>query len=141
MRRRGEEGYTLSEVCIAVIILAAAIVTAVGALSSAIFVSRQHRDVVTSDELVRRYAEQLIAAPYQDCATPATYLASSPPAGVPASYTVTITSITYSDGGNPVGYGAACPGTGDAGTQLIRVQASHTGGAGMQVLRIVKREP
>lgn len=138
-RARGDErGYTLSEVCIAVVILTFAITAAIGALASAIVVSRQHRDVVTSDSIVRQYAEQLIAAPYHDCATGAYYLTNNPPPNI-TNYTVAITSIAYGSTDNPPVFSGTC--ATDNGTQLIRIQAQRSGGLGMQTLQIVKRKP
>jgi hypothetical protein len=108
-------------------------------------VSRQHRDVVTSDALVRRYAEQLIAAQYDnDCGAQSWYAAhvTPPTAG---SYSVTITSVLYGSADNPPVYSATCPvvnGTPtDEGTQLIRIQAQNSNGLGTQTLQIVKRQP
>jgi prepilin-type N-terminal cleavage/methylation domain-containing protein len=135
-----EAGYTLSEVLIAVVILGVAVVAVVGSLGSSIFVTRAHRDIVTSDALVRRYAEQLTQATFAPCAT--TYTGLS---GVPAGYTVSIVSIEHADGSvSPTGWGPAdaahCPATNEV--QRITVQAQRTSqGTGVQRLQIIKRAP
>ena len=54
---RGNAGYTLTEVLIAVTILMVAVTVIVGAMASGIVGSRIHRDIVTSDAVVRSYAE------------------------------------------------------------------------------------
>jgi len=139
-RERGEAGYTLSEVLIAVVIRGVAVVAIVGSLGSSLFVSRAHRDIVTSDALVRRYAEQITNTAFVNCAT--TYPNMT---GVPAGYTVSITSIRHADGSvSPNSWGtndaAHCPPTNEV--QLITVQAQRTsGGTGVQHLQIVKRAP
>jgi len=141
--RRGhrESGYTLSEVCIAVVILAVAVTAAVGSLASAIFVSRQHRSVVTSDAVVRRYAEQLELANYIDCGTGPAYIAANAPApALPANFTMTVT-VTYADTNNPANFGATCPSNPDNGAQLMRIVAQGPSGIGSQSLQVVKRKP
>jgi prepilin-type N-terminal cleavage/methylation domain-containing protein len=141
VRAEREAGYTLSEVLIAVVILGIAVVAIVGSLGSSIFVSQAHRDIVTSDALVRRYAEQLTRATFAPCAT--TYAGLS--GGVPAGYSVSITSIDHADGSvQPAAWGAAdgahCPANNEI--QRITVQAQRTSkGTGVQKLTIIKRAP
>jgi prepilin-type N-terminal cleavage/methylation domain-containing protein len=138
-RCRGEGGYTLSEVLVAVIILGVGVVAIVGALGSSIFTSRVHRDIVTSDATVRQYAEQLTRVVYAPCATPATYPAMT---GVPAGYTVTIVDVDYADGsdGAPA-FSDSCAANPANEVQRITLEAHHTGSekAGIQRLQFVKR--
>jgi prepilin-type N-terminal cleavage/methylation domain-containing protein len=134
----GQAGYTLSEVLIAVVILAVAITSIVGAIGSSMFATRVHRDIVTADVVARGYAEQLVNATYAPCATPASYPAML---GVPASFTASITSVKYWDGTstNPAAFGTTC--TADHGVQQMTIVARRTNGAGLQTLQIVKRSP
>ncbi len=140
--KRGEAGYTLSEVLIAVVILAVAITTIVGAMGSSIFSSRVHRDIVTSDAVVRAYAEQLNAAAYVPCAntTTAPYPAM---AGAPTGFTGSVIAVKYWDGAptNAANYVTTCPAAGDQGLQLVSIRAQRAGGAGFQTMQFVKRQP
>lgn len=139
MRRgRTEGGYTLTEVLVAVVILAVCIVAVVGAMGSAIFSSRLHRDLVTGDAAVRAYSEQILQASYVNCATPAQYPAPTPTP--PGGLTVSITSITYWNGsGSGQNFGPTC--STDHGAQRITFKAQRANGAGKQTLAIVKRAP
>ena len=136
-RRDGDGGYTLTEVLVAVVILSVSVVAIVGAMGSAIFSSRVHRDLVTDDAAVRAYSEQLLQATYVNCATPAAYpVAANPPAGI----TVTITAIAYWNGSSSgTNFVNTC--STDAGTQRITVRAQRGTGPGAQVLTFVKRAP
>jgi prepilin-type N-terminal cleavage/methylation domain-containing protein len=139
-RCRGEGGYTLSEVLVAVVILGVGVVAIVGALGSSIFTARVHRDIVTSDAVVRQYAEQLTRAVYTPCATPAAgYPAMT---GVPADYSVSIVDIDYADAADPAPvFGDGCVANPNNEVQRITLEASHTGGqkVGAQRLQVVKR--
>jgi prepilin-type N-terminal cleavage/methylation domain-containing protein len=139
-RCRGEAGYTLSEVLVAVVILGIGVVAVVGALSSSLFTARVHRDIVTSDAVVRQYAEQLTAAVYTPCATPAAGYPAM--AGVPAGYTVSIVDVDYADAADsaPV-FSDSCAANPNNEVQRITLEASHTGSekVGVQRLQFVKR--
>jgi prepilin-type N-terminal cleavage/methylation domain-containing protein len=139
MKAAGPErqaGYTLSEVLVAVVILAVSVTAIVGAIGSSIFASHVHRDIVTSDAVVRDYAEQLMNATYVSCATPASYAAMT---GLPAGFTVSITTVKYWDGTstNPAVFGPAC-GT-DHGVEQMTIVGRRINSAGAQTLQIVKR--
>ena len=143
-RTAHEDGYTLSEVLIAVVILAVAIVLVVGAMGSSIFSTRVHRDLVNSDAAVRQYAEQIQNGGYVQCATTASYPMVTPPAG----YTMSVTSVEYWDGGsNPANYNATPPAScssgtpTDTGVQRITLKAKPNNSSGSQTLQIVKRLP
>jgi prepilin-type N-terminal cleavage/methylation domain-containing protein len=142
-RPAGDAGYTLSEVLIAVVILSVALSALVTALGSAIFVSRVHRNIATSDSVVRVYAEQILATAYKPCAI--SYPAVT---NQPAGFTATIVSIEYGDaltGANPTQTFAmslaTCQTSGDNGVERITIQAHPIGGPGQQSLQIVKRNP
>jgi prepilin-type N-terminal cleavage/methylation domain-containing protein len=135
--RRGEEaGYTLTEVLVAVIILAVGVTGIVAAMASGVLASRVSRDSVTSDALVRSYAEQLLGATYLPCATTASYGAYS---GAHPNYTVSVTKVQYWTGGNPASFQATCPT--DKGGELLTIRAQATGKPGAQQLQIFKRAP
>jgi prepilin-type N-terminal cleavage/methylation domain-containing protein len=150
---RSEAGYTLTEVIVAVVIMSVAIGAVLAAMSAAILGSRVHGDIVTSDQLVRAYGENLLssAVPYTDCAaapTPSVPSVYSAMSGVPTGFVVRIVSIEYGDAANPTGYGNThdqCTQLGDKGVQRITLEshrgaAGSTTGTGQQTLQIVKRK-
>jgi prepilin-type N-terminal cleavage/methylation domain-containing protein len=133
--RLDESGFTLSEVCIALVIVGVAIVSIVGSVGTAMFASKVHRDIASSDAVVRQYAEQLVATPYLNCAAPNGYPAMT---GVPADFTATIVRVDYWNGSNTnAQFVAGC--TTDSGAQRLTLRASRANGAGTQTLQIVKR--
>ncbi|MCU1426091.1 MAG: hypothetical protein JWL83_91 [Actinomycetia bacterium] len=133
-----QAGFTLSEVMVAVVILAVGVTAIVGAIGSSVFSSRVHRDMVTVDAVGRGYSEQLINASYQTCATTSTYPAMI---AAPAGFKAAVTGVKYWNGTstNPAVFGATCPP--DNGLQQITIVASRTNGSGAQTFVIVKRKP
>lgn len=138
---RGDAGYTLTEVLVAVSILTIAIVVVVGAMASGILASRVHRDIVTSDAVARRYSEQLVAGAYVPCANTTTtpYPAMT---GTPVGYSANVTAITYWNGDGsattPATFGSTCPP--DRGIEQITIVARRTAGPGAQTIQILKRD-
>jgi prepilin-type N-terminal cleavage/methylation domain-containing protein len=139
---RRDAGYTLTEVLVAVVIMSVAVVALLGSLGSEIFTSRIHRDIVTSDAVVRTYAEQLLAASYVPCATAAssTYQAT----GVPAGYNASISMIEYADASvaTPIWSTTTCAASPNNEMERITIIAGR-GPAyiGRQKLQIIKRNP
>ncbi len=64
-RSRGDDGLTLIEVLVTVVILGIAFVTVVGGMAVSIAGSDMHRKQATSQTVLRNLAESLKAAPYQ----------------------------------------------------------------------------
>jgi prepilin-type N-terminal cleavage/methylation domain-containing protein len=147
--RDSQAGYTLTEVLMAVIVLAIGVFGVLTAMSSSILGSRAHRSVVTADAVVRSYGEQLLSnsTTYRDCALPANYPAM---VNVPQGYVARIVSVEYSDGASPtVGFANTldqCQIGGDNGIQRITLEA-HQGvagsqtGPGHQFVQVLKRKP
>jgi prepilin-type N-terminal cleavage/methylation domain-containing protein len=135
---RGDAGFTLSEVLIAVVILAVAAVTMIGAIGSATFASKVHRDVVTVDSVLRQYAEELTAGPYVvDSHSPPAYpQMSDAPAGFRAR--TTIVECWNGASSNPMAFGG-CAG-GDNGVQRLTIEASLESGARAQTMNIMLRQ-
>jgi type II secretory pathway pseudopilin PulG len=139
-----EGGYTLTEVLGALLILTVAVMAILSAIGTSIIASDVQRKLVTEDAVVRAYAEALNAAPYVDCATPATggystgtvlpNLATKWP-----GYQTSIVTVGYWNGDNPATFGAAC--TSDTGVQRLQLEAHSTPDRGVQHLDIVKRRP
>ncbi|MFE5538944.1 prepilin-type N-terminal cleavage/methylation domain-containing protein [Streptomyces sp. NPDC056492] len=131
-RRRGEEGETLIEVLVAVVLMGVAFVTVFGGMGTAIISSVAQQKVTGADSVIRSAAEKVVGAPYVSCASG--YGTPTPPAG----YTVTV-EIEYWDG---VGaFGPSCP-TADTGIQKVRLTVRATGPHPVRdaTLEVVKRE-
>jgi prepilin-type N-terminal cleavage/methylation domain-containing protein len=139
--QRDESGYTLSEVLVALVIVSTAIVAIIGSLGSSVFVSRVHRDIVTSDAAVRRYAEQLVATDFTPCAQLAGLVKYPDMSGAPAGYTVAITRIEYADASQAApAFGPTCAANPNNEVQQLTLEAHrNAGGSGKQTLQIVKR--
>ncbi|MCZ0983285.1 type II secretion system protein [Streptomyces diastatochromogenes] len=131
-RPRGEEGETLIEVLVAVVLMGVAFVTVFGGIGTAIISSARQQKVTTADSVIRSAAEKLVATPYVPCAD--SYDTPPPPAG----YTVTV-EIEYWDG---VGaFDQSCPTT-DTGVQKVTLTVHTTGPHPVRdtTLEVVKRE-
>lgn len=130
--RRGEEGETLVEVLVAVVLIGVAFVAILGGMGTAVISSAKQQKVTTADSVVRSAAEKVISDPYVSCTS--AYDTPTPPAG----YTVTVT-IEYWDG---VGaFGRSCP-TADTGVQKVTLTVRSTGPRPVRdaTLEVIKRE-
>ncbi|MFD4372357.1 type II secretion system protein [Streptomyces sp. NPDC058486] len=131
-RRRGEEGETLVEALVAVVLVGIAFMAILGGIGTTIVSSVTQQTVTTSASVVRSTAEKIVSTPYVPCA--ASYETPPPPAG----YTVTV-EIEYWDG---VGaFGRSCP-TADTGVQKVTLTVRSTGPRSVRdaTLEVVKRE-
>ncbi|MFB6537767.1 type II secretion system protein [Streptomyces noursei] len=131
-RRRGEEGETLIEVLVAVVLMGVAFVIILGGIGTAIISSVTQQKVTSADSVIRSAAEKVVSDPYVSCAS--SYETPAPPAG----YTVTV-KIEYWDG---VGaFGQPCP-TADTGVQKVTLTVHQTGPHPVRdaMLEVVKRE-
>ncbi|CAM5647788.1 hypothetical protein SAVIM338S_06441 [Streptomyces avidinii] len=131
-RRRGEEGETLIEVLVAVVLMGVAFVTIFGGMGTAIIGAVTQQKVTGADSFIRSAAEKVVGDPYVSCASG--YETPQPPAG----YTVTVT-VEYWDG---VGaFGGPCPAA-DTGVQKVTLTVHQTGPHPVRdaVLEVVKRE-
>ncbi|MCX5384165.1 type II secretion system protein [Streptomyces sp. NBC_00083] len=131
-RHRGEEGETLIEVLVAVVLMGVAFVAVLGGIGTAIISSLTQAKVTGADSVVRSAAEKVVSDPYASCARG--YETPTPPAG----YTVTVT-VEYWDG---VGtFAPSCP-TADTGVQKVTLTVHTTGPRPVKdtTLDVVKRE-
>ncbi|MFJ3877663.1 type II secretion system protein [Streptomyces sp. NPDC090077] len=129
---RGEEGETLIEVLVAVVLIGVAFTAVLGGIGAAVAGSAAQRKVTGADAVARSAAEKVVGAPYAPCARG--YETPAPPAG----YTVTV-EIEYWDG---VGaFGRSCP-TADTGVQKVTLTVRTAGPhpVGDARLEVVKRE-
>ncbi|MFE2268367.1 type II secretion system protein [Streptomyces lavendulae] len=131
-RPRGEEGETLIEVLVSVVLMGVAFVTIFGGIGTAIISSVRQQKVTGADSVVRSAAEEVVGDPYVSCA--GGYGTPTPPPG----YTVTVT-VEYWDG---VGaFATACPAA-DTGVQKVTLTVRSTGPHPVRdaTLEVVKRE-
>ncbi|MET7290415.1 type II secretion system protein [Streptomyces sp. NPDC005573] len=131
-RRRGEEGETLVEVLVAVVLMGVAFVAILGGIGTAIISSLTQAKVTSADSFIRSAAERVVSDPYVSCASG--YATPTPPDG----YTVTV-EIEYWDG---VGaFGRPCPAA-DTGVQKVTLTVHATGPRPVRdaTLEVVKRE-
>ncbi len=138
-----EGGFTLPEVLGALIVMAIAITAIVAAMGSSIIASDFQRKIVTSDAIVRSYAERLTAAPYIDEATTTT--GGYSPAGVNLDlanwpgYSASLVTVECWNGAEPAVF---VPCSNDLGLQRITLRAqSTTDNTRSQQLQILKRRP
>ncbi|MFE4856349.1 type II secretion system protein [Streptomyces sp. NPDC056670] len=131
-RRRGEEGETLVEVLVAVVLMGVAFVTILGGIGTAIISSATQQKVTSADSVARSAAEKVVSDPYVSCA--GSYGTPTPPAG----YTVAV-EIEYWDGMGA--FGPACP-TADTGVQKVTLTVRSSGPHPVRdaTLEVVKRE-
>ncbi|MEU6477358.1 type II secretion system protein [Streptomyces sp. NPDC047017] len=131
-RRRGEEGETLIEALVTVVLMGIAFVTILGGIGTAIISSVTQQKVTTADSVIRSAAEKVVSDRYVSCARG--YETPTPPAG----YSVTV-EIEYWDG---VGaFGRPCPAA-DTGVQKVTLTVRSTGPHPVRdaTLEVVKRE-
>ncbi|MFF3171547.1 type II secretion system protein [Streptomyces sp. NPDC057900] len=130
--RRGEEGETLIEVLVAVVLMGVAFVAILGGIGTAIISSVTQQKVTGADSVIRSAAEKVVSAPYVSCASD--YETPAPPDG----YTVTV-EIEYWDG--VAAFGRPCPAA-DTGVQKVTLTVHSTGPRPVRdaTLEVVKRE-
>ena len=141
--RRGDEGISLVEVTMAVLMLGAAVVTIVGAFGTLAISSdrsEKHAAVATTLTAAVESILDVNRNPYQNCATTTTY---APTSGldVPATITtanVTVTQVRYFDGAT---FGTTCF---DNANPLFRLQqvtirVRSANGRAEQSLTVLKR--
>jgi Tfp pilus assembly protein PilV len=144
-RCRGEGGFTLTEALAALIILGVAVFGILTAMGASAVTSDVHRKSVTSDAIVKSWAERLNSVVYQECATAAVpqYQPAAMAVTVPTGFTASITSIRYwnGDGGTntPATFSASCPGAPDNGVQQITLLVKSSDNRGKQQVTILKR--
>lgn len=124
---RGESGDTLIEVLITMMVVGTAATALLMAFSTAIAASAEHRNLASTDTVLRSVSEKVAAqfegpnSVYASCATPAAYNAVTSvqaqleTASAPFQYNASITDVQYWSG---AGFTTSCP-TGSAAPQQI----------------------
>lgn len=138
--RRAQQGLSLVETLVAVVILGIAFTAILGGMSTSILTSDVHRKEATSETILRSYAEAIKdpATPYVACPLPPAY---SSPVGfsAPSGYAASVAAVAYWDPSTST-FGA-CPGSGDSGLQRISLQVASSDGRATERVDILKRKP
>jgi prepilin-type N-terminal cleavage/methylation domain-containing protein len=120
--RRDERGFTLIELIIAITLMGLAVGAVFGGLGLFFKIQDTQQSNARIDAEIRNYAERILAQPYTDCATAASYEAATAPTGL--SSTV---AVQYWDGKLPASFGSTC--TADVGLQQITIVLTDDNGA------------
>jgi len=142
-RGRGEDGDTLIEILVAVVLLGVAFVILLEGLATAIVASGYQQNETVADSLARGAAEMLSSQKYIQCAGTQSNGTYSVPSE-PAMFSINV-SITYWDGTTfvPSTNSTQCPPSGaqaDMGSQqlTLTVTTSSIHAAQPEVLQVVK---
>jgi Tfp pilus assembly protein PilV len=159
--RFGARGESLIEVLITVSIVGIGVVAIITSVGSTFRLSGVSREESHADQVLVRYAENLLAVPYQACAPgsppygaaatsaiPSTNLpdgitvgAPGTVAASPSAYELSIQSIGYWNGDlSPATFSAPCPAS-DPGSQQLTLDVRAGDGSLDRTLMIVKRAP
>ena len=144
---RSEQGASLIEALVAVILLGSVVVGVLGAMAASISTSDYHRKRSEVESVLVSAAERIKETPPVVCAKTSdgsadAYLAAARRAATAEGWSgsaVQITSITYWDG---AAYGATCydNATNKLPLQRITVEVTHPSGRARQQLELVKGE-
>jgi len=133
---RSQEGFTLVEIMVTVLIMSLAFVTLLEGVAVFFHSTTVRRATASLDTANRTYTTALNNAAYTNCA--ASY-APAPPAGTTAAVT-----IDYWNGdATPASFAnrATCLANGDQGAQRLHVTLTDTATSQTDLLTIVKRKP
>ncbi len=124
-RPNSDEGDTLIEILVTMVIISLCVVAFLSAFTTSISASAEHGSLVSMDAVLRSTSEeaisqiQLSAVPlYTSCATPASY--GGIDFGAPAGYSASVTSVEYWNGSS---FSSTCP-AGSTSPQLIVLTVS-----------------
>ena len=136
--RENDQGDTLIEILISVMLLGLIVTAMFGALLVLTQSSVLFKDNTKLQNSIRNWSEQVSSASYVACATPSDIPAA---ASLPSGISGSVTAVKYWNGSAFV---ASCPGSGDQGLQQVTLTmdaaASLYPGFSRQ-LSIVKRKP
>jgi Tfp pilus assembly protein PilV len=160
-RAAGARGESLIEVLITVSIVGLGVVAIITSVGSTFRLAGVSREESQADQVLSRYAENLIAVPYEGCtsgATPYTAAATSAipstnlPDGItvgapgtvaarPNAFALSISSVAYWNGDlSPATFSTTCPPS-DPGSQELTLLVHAGDGSLDRNMTIVKRTP
>ena len=144
---RGEEGFSLVELMVTIVIVGVTFSALLGGLMTTITVSSLHRKQATADSVARSAAEWIkdsVANPFSPCATNGTYSFSG--LSKPSGYAVAITSVENWDwSGPPVAasyvpaFSPSQPGCTDHGLQRISIVVTSSDAQVSESVQVLKR--
>lgn len=122
-----DEGITLLELLITMVLMSIAFAAVLGGMGIFLKAANSQRTTASLDAHIRTYAEALLAAPYVDCATSATYSNVTAPPGLASTVVV-----TYWDGNVPAAFGPTC--SSDRGVQQLTITLRASDGVAADVV-------
>ena len=134
--RIAQDGTTLIELLVTVMIISVSFVALLGGLWTAVVASTSNVKLATAEATVRAYGEFMKRATYANCAT--TY--SSSGFVVPTGYAASLTAITYwnPDASTPA-FESDCQPI-DGGMQLLSLRVVSSDGRADETIQVVKRK-
>lgn len=144
MRADSNVGETLVELLISIVLLGIASTAVIGTITMGIKAASIATGTGNDQNVLRNWAEQIEAMPYDLCAYPSQPAPVAYPnsATLPTGTTLSITDIRYWDGSAYVASSGACVDANDKGLQEITLSASSPAAGPTPVeatLKIVKR--
>ena len=134
-RLSDDQGASLVEVLVAVVVLGTAGLAVLGSMFTSIAVSDVHRKEATAGAVARDYSERIAGAPDLGCASAAgTYGSLASREDIPTGYTATVGPIEWWSGS---AWGTACTAH---GLQRVTVVASSSDGVREQAVVVVRQQ-
>ncbi len=133
---RSQDGFTLVEVMMTVMIMSIAFVTILEGEAVFFHTTTIRHATASLDTAARNYATALDNAPYADCA-------ASYPAPPGAGTTAAVAIDYWTGSAAPASFAnrTACVANGDQGAQRLTITMTDTGSSQTDQLTIVKRKP
>jgi|SRR3954452_9113832 prepilin-type N-terminal cleavage/methylation domain-containing protein len=145
-----EDGFSLAELLITIVLVSVTFVAILTGLMTTIRVSAAHRTQATTDAVARSAAEWVKDSqrnPYRTACS-GTGMYTTAGLAIPTGYSAAITRVEYWDGSAPAASGtydlsshiqSSCPGGSDKGLQRITIVASSSNGQATETIQILKR--
>lgn len=137
LRRWDDQGETLLELVIAILILGICVVAIGTGIVLSIQISDIHRKQAVAQEFLHNYAETVQGSTYQACSGGSVNYANglpTPPNGGP--WTVSQKSVLFWDGAS---FSPSCPASGDKGLEQVTLRLVSNDGSVDETLDVIVR--